>query len=190
MSNVKVAAILFCSNDGSVKSPVNLRLLKNIDKFAIKKAAEEIVAARFNEVIIVIGHEKYLIEPVLKGLRLKIVYNKFYERGLHASIKAAIMNLSLENDFFALCFADQPIISRKDYNKLIAKAKLARDSLIICPTHDGMRSNPIIYSKLLIPEILDHEDTALGCSYLFERHASNIHFVEMQNEAFHVGFDQ
>ena len=186
MSSIKVAAILLCFDEDKclAKRELNSILPKKEFKSALKITAEELVGARFYEVIAVLGHQRFLLDSELKGLHLKIVFNKFYERGLHSSIKSAIMNLNLENDFFAICFGDQLLLQKKDYNKLIAAAKMDHDALMICPTYQGIRGKPILFSKLLIPEILDHEDTDSECKYLFERYPEKIHYVEMDSDAF------
>jgi len=186
MSSIKVAAILLCFDEDKCleKHEINSILPKKEFKSAIKKTAEELMASRFFEVIAVLGHQRFSIDSELKGLHLKMVFNKFYERGLHSSIKCAIMNLNLEIDFFTICFGDQLSLQKKDYNRLIAAAKLHHEALIICPTNQGIKGKPVLFSKLLIPEVLDHEDADPECKYLFERYPEKAQYVEMDSDAF------
>ncbi|MDD4975172.1 MAG: NTP transferase domain-containing protein [Bacteriovorax sp.] len=172
MVKIKVSSILLCT-ESTNKSTMPV----------FKIAVNELLNSHFHEVIAVTGPHRVPMEQELKGLHVKSVHNKFYERGLHSSIKAGLMNIDLDSDFFAICLANQPLLKRKDYNQLIAAAKSTNEALIICPTYQGKRGYPLFISSLLIPEILDHEDTNLGCSYLFERYSNNVSLVEMDTDA-------
>ncbi|MBC7427793.1 MAG: nucleotidyltransferase family protein [Bacteriovorax sp.] len=154
-----------------------------MDKSVLKRTVEELLSSNFHEVIAVIGHDIDPIEQELKGLRVKMVNNKLFERGMQSSIKAGIMNIDLDSDYFAVCLADQPMLKKKNYNRLISAARSASEPLIICPTFQEKRGNPVLISSLLIPEILDHADSDRGCAYLFERYPNEIHSVEMDNDA-------
>jgi molybdenum cofactor cytidylyltransferase len=169
MAKIKVSSVLLCNGHKG--------------NSGLRATVDELLNSHFHEVIAVTGPLKASVEHELKGLNVKIVHNKFYERGPHSSIKAGLMNLDLDSDFFAICFANQPLLKRKDYNQLIASAKSLSEALIICPTFQGKRGHPLLISSLLVPEILDHQDTDLGCSYLFERHPKSIFSVEMDTDA-------
>ncbi|MBC7538659.1 MAG: nucleotidyltransferase family protein [Bacteriovorax sp.] len=183
MSKIKVSSILLCAGKSIRTSPENKLLLNILDKSVLKRTVEELLSSHFHEVIAVIGHHRDPIEQELKGLRVKMVHNKYFERGFHSSIKAGIMNIDLDSDYFAVCLADQPMLKKKDYNRLIAAAKSSSEALIIIPTCQGRRGNPVFISSLLIPEILDHPDSDRGCSYLFEHYTKEILSVEMDSDA-------
>ena len=168
MANIKVSSVLLCNGHKG--------------NSGLRAAVDELLNSHFHEVIVVTGPDYVSVEQELKGLHVKIIHNKFYKRGLHSSVKAGLMNLDLDSDFFAICFANQSLLKRKDYNQLIASAKSLSEALIICPTFQGKRGHPQLISSLLVPEILDHEDTDIGCSYLFERHPKSIFSVEMDTD--------
>ncbi len=164
--------------------PEHKLLLKIGEQTLLRKVAEEIECARFFEVLAVTGHEHLKVEKELRGLPLKVVYNDQYEKGIHSSIREGILHLSPETDFFAVCLADQPLLTYKHYNRLIEAAQIAGPGIkLIHPSFKGKRGNPVLVSMSLIVEILGHSDSDKGCSYLFERYPNQVMAVEMDDEA-------
>jgi molybdenum cofactor cytidylyltransferase len=190
MSKVKVACLLLCAGKSSRTSPDHKLLLKIDDEHSIlQRTAMEITRSKFFEVIAVTGFEEELMKAELKGLALEIFHNKHYENGMHSSIKEGLKHLSPEADFFAVCLADQPMLSHEDYNFLIDTVNAHPDFTLFRPVFNGQFGNPAIISKNYITEILAHEDNDKGCSYLFEKYPETTVKVPMKNHSTLIDVD-
>lgn len=180
---MKISSLFLCTSKKKLENPQNILLSKIAEKSVIKVVAEELLSSHFHEVIAVVGSDAFLVEHELKGLPLKVVHNKYYDRGYHTSIKAGVMNLDLQSDFFAVCFADHVKFKKNDYNHLMATAREQSEALVICPTFQGKRGDPVLISSLLVPEILAHQDSEEGYSYLFDRYFDKTVLSEMESDA-------
>jgi molybdenum cofactor cytidylyltransferase len=183
MSQIKVSCLLLCAGKSTRTNPEHKLLLKIGEKSVVRKTAEEIMGAQFFEVIAVTGHAHELVQSELAALPMKIVHNKNYERGLHSSIREGLLNLDPEAQYFAVCLADQPALSSKDYNQLIESAAFFSDKALIHPAYKGQRGNPALISTEMIPEVLRHEDNDRGCFYLFERYPEKTQGIEMVDQS-------
>lgn len=149
----------------------------------------EISRSQFFEVIAVTGYEEELIKAELKGLPMELVHNKNFENGMHSSIRVGLKHLSPEADYFAVCLADQPMLTHTDYNFLIDTVAKNPDFTLFRPVFDGKFGNPAIISKKYISEILNQEDSDKGCAYLFERHPEALMKVSMTSHSTLIDVD-
>lgn len=149
----------------------------------LKRTAREISRGQFFEVIAVTGHSAGLIKEELKGMPIDVVFNENYESGMHSSIKEGIKHLNSEADYFAVCLGDQPMLTHEDYNLLIDTVNNNSEMRLFRPNFNGHFGNPAIISKNYISEILAHEDTDKGCSYLFEKYPEATRVVEMPTQS-------
>ncbi len=182
-SKVKVSCLLLCAGKSTRTYPAHKLLLKIGDQTLLRRVAEEIECTRFYEILAVTGHDHLMIEKELRGLSLKVIHNENYESGIHSSIREGILHLSPETDYFAVCHADQPMLTYKHYNKLIDAAQSAAPGTkLIYPSFNGKRGYPILISMSLVMEILGHHDNDEGCAYLFARHSHESMGIEMEDE--------
>lgn len=189
MSKVKVACLLLCAGKSSRTSPDHKLLMKIDDQSILKRTATEIARSQFFEVIAITGHEAELVKAELHGLALEVFQNKNFESGMHSSIKEGLKHLSPEADYFAVCLADQPMLTHADYNFLIDTVNENPDFKLFRPVFNGQFGNPAVISKKYITEILAHEDSDKGCSYLFEQHPEVTMKVNMPNRSTLVDVD-
>ena len=121
------------------------KLIKKIKGIPlIQHAIKNILDSPIEELIIVLGHQKEIIEKLIdKNKKIKIVFNKDFKSGMASSIKSGIKNLSKEVDAFFICLGDMPMINANIYDQLInAKS----DKEIIVPVYKGQRGNPVLFS--------------------------------------------
>ncbi len=186
---VKVSALLLCAGKSSRTSPDHKLMFKIQDLSVIKRTAHAIIGAQFFEVIAITGHEADMIRDELHGMPVHFVHNEKFEKGIHSSIKAGLTEISPEADFFAVCLADQPMLRSDDYNLLIDTVGENKKKKLFRPVYNGKFGNPAIISRDLILEILRHEDSDKGCSYLFEKHPDEVVAVEMPDHSSLVDVD-
>ena len=149
----------------------------------------EIEDAPFAEVIVVTGHEAEVIKPLIARGRALHVHNPNYNAGMHSSIRAGLENLPASEGFVAVCLADQPLLKRSDYTRLIEAAKKNPEARLISPTFRGQRGNPVLISLGLKKEILAHPDDDKGCAYLFKSYPDRVVLIEMPTDACLIDVD-
>ena len=93
----------------------------------IKHSVKNILASSINELIIVLGYQKEIIEKLIdKHEKVKFIFNKDFESGMASSIKVGINHLSDNSEAFFICLADMPMVSSNIYDFLI-KSKNQKD---------------------------------------------------------------
>jgi len=121
----------------------------------IKHSINNILSSSIDELIIVLGHQKELIENIIdKNDKIKIIFNDQFKTGMASSIKAGIENLSNKSEAFFICLGDMPEINKEIYNNLIKQLK---NNKIIVPTYKNKQGNPVLFSKSVKEKILTIE---------------------------------
>jgi len=99
----------------------------------IKRSVKNIIASAVDELIIVLGYQKEIIEKLIdKNEKIKFIFNKDFENGMASSIKTGLNNLSEKTEAFFICLGDMPMVNHDIYNQLI-KSKDNKE--IIVPTY-------------------------------------------------------
>ena len=121
----------------------------------IKHSVKNILASSINELIIVLGYQKEIIEKLIdKHEKVKFIFNKDFESGMASSIKIGLNHLSKNTQAFFICLGDMPLVHSDIYNQLI-KSRNQKDILI--PTYNGQQGNPVLFNKSMKEKILDIE---------------------------------
>lgn len=186
---VKVSCLLLCAGKSERMKPDHKLLMKVNDLTVLKKTALEIVNAQFFEVIAVTGYESEMVKDELHGMPVHVIYNADFESGMHSSIKAGVKAMSAEADYFAVCLADQPLITHEDYNTIINTVGSHSTKKLFRPYFENKTGNPAVISATYKNEILNHEDNDKGCIYLFENHPEEIVKIQMPDHSTLVDVD-
>lgn len=137
----------------------------------LARVAKELKASPFCEFVAVTGHQADLVEPLLSVYDFKLVRNSNFSSGMHSSIRCGLEALDPSRaDFFAVCLADQPFLTRSDYAAMIEAATAQSEAPLLYPVIDGERGQPVLISMKLRDEILAHDDDDRGCHYLFKKY--------------------
>ena len=147
-----ISAILLAAGQSKRMNGEN-KLTKEIQGIPlIKHSVKNILFSSIDELIIVLGHQKEIIEKLIdKNEKIKFVFNKDFESGMASSIKAGLNNLSDNSEAFFICLGDMPMVNKKIYNHLISYRK-KKD--IIVPTYNNIQVNPVLFSKSMRPSIM------------------------------------
>ena len=147
-----ISAILLAAGQSKRMNGIN-KLTKEIQGIPlIKLSVKNILGSSINELIIVLGHQKEIIEKLIdKNEKIKFVFNKNFESGMASSIKTGLNNLSEKTEAFFICLGDMPMVNKKIYNHLISCRK-KKD--IIAPTYNNIQGNPILFSKSMKSNIM------------------------------------
>jgi len=157
-----ISSILLAAGQSSRMNGEN-KLTKEINGIPlIKYAVKNILGSTVDELIIVVGHEKEILEKTIEGnKKIKFVYNSNFTSGVASSIKIGLENISKKSEAFFICLGDMPNVSQNIYNKLIKsrnnynkKFSTKYKKEIIIPTFEEQYGNPILFSKYMKEKIM------------------------------------
>ncbi len=173
-----ISAILLAAGQSKRMNGEN-KLAKEIQGIPlIKLSVKNILASSINELIIVLGHQKEIIEKLIdKNEKIKFVFNKDFESGMASSIKTGLNNLSEKTEAFFICLGDMPMINQDVYNQLI---RSRNNKEIIVPTYKGQQGNPILFSKSMKSIIISIEGD-IGAKKILEQNKDKILKVKIDD---------
>ena len=148
-----ISAILLAAGQSKRMNGEN-KLVKKIKATSvINHSVRNIMASSIDELIIVLGYQKEIIEKIIdKNKNIKFVFNKDFESGMASSIKTGLKNLSKKTESFFICMGDMPMVNKYILNLLI---KSKNNKEIIVPTYKGQQGNPVLFDKLMKEEIMN-----------------------------------
>ena len=108
-----ISSILLAAGESKRMKGEN-KLLKKIDGVAILNyAVKNILGSTIDEIIIVLGHEKEIVENIIpKNKKIKLVYNKNYKSGIASSIQTGLNFISTKSKAFFVCLGDMPNVNQ------------------------------------------------------------------------------
>ena len=144
----------------------------------IKHSVKNILASSVDELIVVLGYQKEIIEKLIdKNEKIKFVFNNNFESGMASSIKTGLNNLSEKTEAFFICLGDMPMINQDVYNQLI---RSRNNKEIIVPTYKGQQRNPILFSKSMKSIIISIEGD-MGAKKILEQNKDKILKVKIDD---------
>ena len=174
-----ISAILLAAGQSKRMGDEN-KLVKNFQGIPlIKHSVRNILASFIGELIIVLGHQKEIIEKLIdKNEKIKFVFNQDFESGIATSIKTGLNHLSEETEAFFICLGDMPMVNKDIFNLLI-KSKNNRE--IIVPTYKNKQGNPILFSKSMKKKIMTIEGN-VGAKKILELNKDKILNIETNDQ--------
>jgi len=120
----------------------------------VRIAVEEALASRAAPVIVVTGHQREQVEAALSGLDVQFVHNRDYADGLGTSLKAGIAAVPAEADGVVVCLGDMPQVTSALIDRLIAAYDAEKGALVVAPTRNGQRGNPVLWARRFFPDLM------------------------------------
>jgi len=191
-----ISAILLAGGESSRMEDEN-KLIKKINNIPlIKYAVKNILGSAIDELIIVLGHEKSIIQNTIEdNKKIKFIYNKDYKSGVASSIKIGLNNIAKSSEAFFICLGDMPNVNQNIYNKLIKtrynynkKLPLEKKKEIIIPTFEEKDGNPILFSKFMKDKIMNISGD-FGAKKIIEMNKEKILYVPVKNNGIILDFD-
>ena len=187
-ANRNVTAIVLAAGRSTRMGGPN-KLLAEIDgKKLVRIVAEQALASKATDVIVVTGHQADLVEQALAGLNVKFVRNPDFAGGLASSVKAGIAAVPDNADGAVVCLGDMPLISAKLIDRLIETFAPDRGHLIAVPVSDGRRGNPVLWSRRFFRELMTL-DGDVGARHLIAKHAEAVAEVPVDGQSAFLDID-
>ena len=150
----RIAAVVLAAGRSTRMGAINKLIAEIGGKPLVRIAAEQALASQAKPVIVVTGHERERVEAALAGLPVRVVHNSDYADGLGTSLKAGIAAVPADADGAIVCLGDMPQVDAKLIDKLIAAFDPERGALVVTPTIDGRRGNPVVWSRRFFPDLM------------------------------------
>ena len=181
-----ISAILLAAGQSKRMNGEN-KLTKEIQSIPlIKLTVKNILASSINELIIVLGHQKEIIEKLIdKNEKIKFVLNKNFKSGMASSIKAGLNHLSKNAEAFFICLGDMPMVNSDIYNQLI---KSRNQKNIVVPTYNGQQGNPVLFDKSMKETVINITGDA-GAKKILELNKDKILNLEINDQNITKGFN-
>jgi molybdenum cofactor cytidylyltransferase len=158
----RVAAVVLAAGRSTRMGGPNKLVAEIGGKPLVRIAVEEALASRARPVLVVTGHQRERIEAALAGLPVTFVHNPDYAQGLSSSLKAGLAALPADVDGAVICLGDMPQVTAATIDRLIGAFDPARGALIVVPTIEGKRGNPVVWSRRFFPELMALEGDVGG----------------------------
>ena len=181
-SGRRVAAVLLAAGRSTRMGAVNKMLAEIGGKSLVRIAAEQALASRAQPVIVVTGHQREKVEAALKGLPLRLVHNPNFSEGLGTSLKTGIASVPQEADAAIVCLADMPQVDAALMDRLIAAFDPERGALVVVPSIDGRRGNPVVWSRRFFHDLMSIQGD-VGARHLIGNYAEAVIEVPVSGDA-------
>ena len=154
----------------------------------VETVVDNMLDAKYSEVIVVVGHCAEQIQDLLVERPVKIVFNPDYREGMLTSAQAGIRSIDFENarnksnrDAFSLMLVDQPFITSTLIDEVI-DAYGQTDKGIVLPSYNYRRGHPVIFHHGYADDILALGAESGGVRSLFKSHSEDIHYVPVDTD--------
>ena len=147
----------------------------------VRWTVESVLAARPDEVIVVVGCEGDAVRDALSGLAVRIIVNERWEHGMGGSLRAGISALAPGGDAVLIALGDQPGVDAGVIAALIEAWREGKRP-IVAPSYRGERGHPVIFASELLSE-LSAVDGDRGARDVITRDPSRLTLVELDAPA-------
>jgi molybdenum cofactor cytidylyltransferase len=177
-----IAAVVLGAGRSSRMGGPNKLLAEIGGRPLVRIVVEEALASRAQPVIVVTGHQRERVEAVLAGLPVKFVHNPNFADGLGTSLRTGIAALPSEVDGAIVCLGDMPQVDAVLIDRLIGAFDPAKGALVVVPTIDGKRGNPVVWSRRFFGDLMTVEGD-VGARYLIGRYPEAVAEVPLTGNA-------
>jgi len=176
--STKIAGIILAAGTSSrLGQPKQLLTYKG--KTLLNWVIEVAIQSSLSQIILVLGHKADDIQKTIIYPNISILHNPQYHQGQSSSIRHGIKALDPLIDAAMFLLGDQPMIKLETINTLIA-AYGKEKSLIVMPTFQGKRGNPVIFDRRFFPQLKTLSGDS-GGRVLFDENVDQILMVEVDD---------
>ena len=123
------------------------------------------------------------VEAALKGLDVTLVHNPDFADGLSTSLKTGLSAVPARTSMRRIVLlADMPQVDAALIDRLIGAFDPERGALVVVPTIDGKRGNPVLWSRRFFPELMALEGD-VGARHLIGSHPEAVTEVPVRGQA-------
>ena len=175
-----ISAILLAAGESKRMGRTKL-LLKWDQRTIIEKSVDTLLAAKIDELIVVLGHQAQAVLRKLGARRLKAVINHQYRMGMSTSIRRGLGEVGPKSEAILIALADQPFVETDLIDHLIDIYRQNPHGIVL-PSYKGGRGHPVILDRFRYGEEMRNLTGDVGCRPILNRHPEDILEVEVKSE--------
>ena len=188
-SRLVVGAVLLAAGSASRMGHRPKCLLQLGGVPLIRRQLITLSGAGVDEVVVVLGHHKALIEPMVQDFPVTLAINPSPDDGQNSSLRLGLHRLNGKLDAVIVALADQPLLNQQDMVDLIsAFKKRPQGARVVVPMVEGLPGNPVIFEESLCLEILSG-DAQFGCKQWQKMHPDQVFHWETPNRRYRQDVD-
>ncbi len=150
------------------------------ERTVIGQVVETLTKAGIEEILVVTGGAREVVEKALAGYPVRFVYNSVFDQEeMMTSLKAGIRDMSTGADGLLVVLGDQPTIEVGVVRAVLQEFS-ASDAPLVIPSYQKRRGHPWLIGKSLWGEILDFSSEKTMRDFL-NLHREKIHYVNVQS---------
>lgn len=184
----RIAAVILAAGRSTRMGGSNKLTAEIAGRPLVRMVTEEAIASRARPVVVVIGHDGERVEAAIEGLSVQRVYNPDFAGGLSTSLKAGLAALPRDVDGAIVCLGDMPQVRAELIDKLLAAFDPEHGALVVVPSIEGMRGNPVVWSRRFFPELMALEGD-VGARHLIARYPEAVVEVPVTDKAALIDVD-
>lgn len=122
----------------------------------VRRTAAALKRGGVARIVVVLGREADTVQGSLAGLGLEFTTNEEYESGMSSSLRAGLRaGISRWPDAKAVMVAlgDQPLDDETIVRSILGAFSTSDRALIIAPRYGGVRGNPVLFARDVVPEL-------------------------------------
>ncbi len=177
-----IAGVVLAAGRSSRMGGPNKLLEQIAGRPLVRIVVDAVLASRARPVIVVTGHQRERVEAALAGLPVRFVHNPHFADGLGTSLKAGIAALPAGADGAIVCLGDMPQVDAALIDRLIGAFDPDKGALVVVPTIEGKRGNPVVWSRRFFADLMAVEGD-VGARYLIGRHPEAVTEVPLTGNA-------
>jgi molybdenum cofactor cytidylyltransferase len=135
----------------------------------VRRTVREVLAAGFDDLLVVVGHEHVQVRAALEELPIRYAVNADYATGMGSSFRTAVEHLS-HADAAMFALADQPFVTAREY-RAVLDAYREHTPPIVSVRYGDVPAPPHLFTRVIFPELaaLTH-----GAREVLERHREEL----------------
>jgi molybdenum cofactor cytidylyltransferase len=159
-ASLRVAAIVLAAGS-SRRMGTNKLLLPLEDEPLVRRIVRRCLAADFDRVVVVLGHEPARVRAALDGLACEVVENAGHERGVGTSIRAGVGSVADAVDAVVIVLADMPYVTTDMLRTVTSWYRATRPPVVVSEYGD-VQAPPTLYDRALFDRLLALADDSGG----------------------------
>lgn len=133
-------------------------------------------SAGVRDIRVVTGYHQEEIQPILRSLQVREIYNPRYQNGMYSSVQSGISSYDQDISGFFIHPVDVPLIEPMTVRLMSSYPKQTGDT-IICPMYQNRRGHPLIVGSSYRTAILDNTYPTGLRGFLYEYSYAIIHVM-------------
>jgi molybdenum cofactor cytidylyltransferase len=173
-----VAAVVLAAG-GSIRMGELKQLLPICGRPMVRLVTEAVCAAGLDQVVVVVGAQAEAVQRALSGLPVEFARNEEWAAGMSTSVRTGLGVLRPEIQAALMVLADQPGLTPELLRTITARYRRTGAPIVV-PVYRGRRGNPVLFDRVLLPELAAAEGDRGGRTLII-RYEARLECVEIDD---------